>query len=316
MPTDEKAKSKLPSAVSTEESVLRLEDGRQIVIWHSRPQSEEPVRGTVLLAPGFCARMYSLAAMAAYLCANGFAVYRYDPLDHRGPSSGELADFTMTTGRYSMDQVLDWLARERGVESLGVIATSLSARIAYRVASERENVAYLVTAVGVTHLRATLERVFGVDHMASPPEQLPETVVFEERHHIRTLGFATDAHELGWNPAETTRAELDRASVPIVAFIARDDDWVLESEVEEALDLANHPERRMCKLEGSGHNLAKNPRIAQAMLRELTGAVMTLETGGEWLRAGLPPSFPAIEREPTFEMLTAQVIAERRRSVR
>ncbi|WP_181197772.1 hypothetical protein [Enhygromyxa salina] len=304
--------------MTTEESVLRLDDGRQIVIWHSRPQSEAPLRGTVLLAPGFCGRMYSLAATAAYLCANGFAVYRYDPLDHRGPSSGELADFTMSTGRFSMDQVLDWLARERGVESLGVIATSLSARIAYRVASERAKIRYLVTAVGVTDLRATLTRVFGVDHMASPPAELPPTVVFEDRHHIRTLGFATDAHERGWNPAATTRVELDRATLPIVAFIARDDDWVLEREVEEALDLANHPERRMCKLEGSGHNLAKNPRIAQAMLRELTGAVMALEncTSGEVQRAALPPSFPALEREPTFEMLTTQVIAERRRSTR
>jgi acyl transferase len=205
-----------------------------------------------------------------------------------------------------MERMLDWLATERNTTSMGVVATSLSARIAYRVISLRPALRYLVTAVGVTHLQDTLHRVFGVDHIARPIDELPPTVFFEDKYEITTRPFATDAHEHRWSAGATTRAELERVHVPIAAFVARNDDWVLEREVEEALDLAHRPERKMYKLEGSGHNLNHNPRIAQAMLCEMTRSVMAL--------AGGHAELPTLAREPTFEEITEHLIYERRRS--
>lgn len=295
-----------PPGMRFAESRLALGDGREIFIWYNRPHGDEALRGTILLAPGFCRRMYNLSSMALYLVANGFEVYRYDPLNHLGPSTGELADFTMSSGQESMERVLDWLATEHGITSLGMVATSLSARIAYRLVGLRPALRYLVTAVGVTHLQDTLHRVFGVDHMAQPVHELPPTVSFEDKYEITTYPFATDAHEHGWNHAATTRAELDRVHVPIAAFIARNDDWVLEREVEEALDLAHRPERQLYKLEGTGHNLGQNPRVAQAMLCEMTRSVMALAGGHEEL--------PVLPREPSFEEITEHLIYERRRS--
>lgn len=291
---------------SLEQTTIETDDGREIAVWrsgHETPRAER--RGTLLLTPGFCKRMYNLATLTQYLAFNGFEVYRYDPLDHLGPSTGELPDYTMSTGHYSMKTVLDWLHRERDVASVGMVATSLSARNAYRMVSERDDIDFLLTAVGVTDVKATLARVFGVDYGAlTEAEQLPEVVMFEDKHPIRARRFWADGRESDWWAPEPTREELDSVSIPIVAFAARGDDWVLEEEVEAALNLEAHPERQLCKLAGSGHDLSRNPKVAQAVLLDLTGTAMSLAKGERGRHA--------VDREPTFTQITSQIIKERR----
>jgi len=291
-----------------DEDVIETGDGRRIVVWRTCAVTRDARRGTILLAPGFCRRMYNLATLAQYLTFNGFEVYRYDPLNHLGPSSGVLYDFTMSSGYYGMNAVLSWLRGERDVDSLGIVATSLSARHAYRACGERHDIDYLLTAVGVTHLRATLQRVFGVDWAACERELLAPTVVFEDKHVIHGPPFWEDAYAGDWWEGTTTQRELDSVDIPIVAFAARDDDWVQPHEVEAALGLSRHRERRLCELAGSGHNVSQNPAVAQAMLVSMTGEAMGLAAGFD-----RPLD---VKSEPTFTQITEQIIKERRLSAR
>lgn len=280
---------------------VQLPLGRHVGIW-SLASASGPSFGTPLvIASGFGRRMHHLGAIALYAAHNGFVAYRYDPLNHVGVSHGEMADFTMTDGLESLRIVVDWASRRSAGSPVGVVATSLSARVAYRLASQSDRVAFVVTAVGVVHLRRTLAVVIGRDYAGVPEAELPEHIEVE-KHPIRASRFARDAHEHGWYPLETTVSELANTPQAIVNFIAEEDTWVDAPEVRDAFTRGSGGPRALYTLTRSQHDFGRNPAVARTFLVRSTGTAMTLAGRGEANEV----------REPTFDALTEQAITERR----
>jgi len=279
-------------------------DGRQITVWRSANLDRALRAAPILIAPGFGRRMSAFSPLAHYLALNGFEVIRYDPLDHVGSSSGDMVDFTMSTSLESMRIVADWMLNERGFDGIGIVATSLSARVAYRLVSTMKRIRFLVTAVGVTNLRSTLENAFGEDYCPWALDKLPKYVQFEKQHQIDTARFHQDCTEHDWWRLEGTVEELRDCPVPVVTFIGSEDTWVRESDVRAAFDGSRSGSRFIYTLAGSGHYLGHNAAIARQFFREITRASIMLNEGLSDLGE--------IEREPSFSALTQQSIHERR----
>jgi acyl transferase len=148
------------TSVAFEQHETRLGDGRRVAIWTVAPAAGPIHPLPIVVGAGFCRRMHHFAPVALYGAYNGFRVCRYDPVNHVGLSDGELWNFTLGDSCDSLRAAIDWTFERTG-QRPAVVATSLTARMAYQVAAETDRVARVITAVGVVNVRATLARVFG-----------------------------------------------------------------------------------------------------------------------------------------------------------
>lgn len=280
--------------IAFEQHATRLADGRRVAIWTVAPTDRPCHPLPLVVGAGFARRMHHFAAVALYGAYNGFFVCRYDPVNHVGLSDGEMLDFTLSESRDSLRAAIDWTfdhTRQRPA----VIATSLTARMAYQVAAETDRLARVITAVGVVNVRATLAKVFGQDHSKHP-------VPFAEFEGKKISGprFLEDAHSQDWWSLESTTAFLQRVRQPVTTFIGTEDDWVDPADVNAAFSDRPGGPRRILSLERAPHDLSRDPAVARTffllMLEELLGA------------CGVDKK-PV---EPPFETLMEQSLIERR----
>ena len=192
--------------------VLRVNNGQELHVWETPPKENVPSKNsTILIASGFARRMDHFAGLAEYLSENGFHVFRYDSLHHVGLSSGSIDEFTMTTGKNSLCTVYHWL-QTKGTQNIGLIAASLSARVAYEVISDLD-LSFLITAVGVVNLRDTLEKALGFDYLSLPIDELPNDLDFEG-HKLGSEVFVRDCFEHHWDTLDSTLDKVANTSVP------------------------------------------------------------------------------------------------------
>lgn len=273
-------------------------DGRKLVLWSLTP-SQGIGAVPLVIGSGFARRMDHFGPLALYLANAGFSVFRYDSLDHVGLSDGQMESYTLSAGLRSLQTAIAWTCAHRNAPAVGLIATSLTARLAYQILAETPQIAFLVTAVGVVDVRATLQHVFGCDYTAMDTAELPEAVLFE-RQRIAPRRFYQDYHERCWGSAQQSAAALAPAPQPIVAFVTREDPWVDGARVREVL-AHGRGRRRVLELTGSGHDLGRNPAVARTFMKRVTQTVLDLS------------EHPQLAyREPEFSELAEQALVERR----
>ncbi|GAC1319314.1 MAG: acyl transferase [Acidimicrobiales bacterium] len=243
--------------------------GRPIAVWRSRIRGAH--HGPVaVLCPGFGRQMGDLVTVAASLAANGVTVYRLDPLDHVGLSAGSILDYTPSATLVSLDRVLKLVQRiERGREIV-LVAASMAARPAVRVAL-RGAVDRLVTVVGVVHMERTIGAVFGAEILRLRREELPASVWFED-HEIRPHRFFDERD--AWFDLDGTVAELAALRVPVVAIHADGDPWVDADEVRRAYRSTPNGPRHIVEIRSDCHDLGQDPVAGLLALEEITKAVL------------------------------------------
>ncbi|EEX94118.1 acyl transferase [Vibrio orientalis CIP 102891 = ATCC 33934] len=282
--------------------VLRVNNGQEIHVWETPPKENAPSKhSTILIASGFARRMDHFAGLAEYLSENGFHVFRYDSLHHVGLSSGSIDEFTMTTGKNSLCSVYHWL-QTKGTQNIGLIAASLSARVAYEVVSDLE-LSFLITAVGVVNLRDTLEKALSFDYLSLPINELPNDLDFEG-HKLGSEVFVRDCFEHHWDTFDSTLDKVVNTSVPLIAFTANNDDWVKQ---EEVYDMLAHIRSGNCKLYsllGSSHDLGENLVVLRNFYQSVTKAAIAMDGGSLEIDVDFI--------EPDFEQLTTATVNERR----
>nr|AEK79971.1 myristoyl-ACP-specific thioesterase [Aliivibrio logei] len=287
---------------STIDHVISLENDKTLRVWETLPKENTLKKNnTILIASGLARRMDHFAGLAEYLSSNGFHVIRYDSLHHVGLSSGNINEFSMTIGKDSLLTVIDWL-KGRNIENLGLIAASLSARIAYEIANEID-LSFLVTAVGVVNLRDTLERALKYDYLQLPIEQLPEDLDFEG-HNLGSEVFVTDCFKHQWDTLDSTINKMKDLDIPFIAFTANDDNWVKQSEVLDLLTSLNSEKCKLYSLIGSSHDLGENLVVLRNFYQSVTKAAIALDHGSLDLDVNMT--------EPRFEDITSVTVKERR----
>ncbi|GLR73871.1 acyl transferase [Aliivibrio sifiae] len=287
---------------STIDHVITLVNGQTIRVWETLPkENTERRNNTILIASGFARRMDHFAGLAEYLSSNGFHVIRYDSLHHVGLSSGEINEFSMTIGKNSLLTVIDWL-NERGINNLGLIAASLSARIAYEIANEI-GISFLVTAVGVVNLRDTLERALKYDYLQLAIHDLPEDLDFEG-HNLGSEIFVTDCFKYQWDTLDSTINRMRNSDVPLIAFTANDDNWVKQDEVITLINTLDPKKCKLYSLIGSSHDLGENLVVLRNFYQSVTKASMALDKDSLDLDVRII--------EPRFEEVTSVTVKERR----
>lgn len=290
------------STLFTIDHIIKFDNGQSIRVWETLPKKNVPEKKhTILIASGFARRMDHFAGLAEYLSTNGFHVIRYDSLHHVGLSSGCINEFTMSIGKNSLLTVIDWL-KDHGVERIGLIAASLSARIAYEVVNKIK-LSFLITAVGVVNLRDTLEKALEYDYLQLPISELPEDLDFEG-HNLGAEVFVTDCFKHDWDTLGSTLNSVKGLAIPFIAFTANDDSWVKQSEVIELIDSIESSNCKLYSLIGSSHDLGENLVVLRNFYQSVTKAALALDDGLLDLEIDII--------EPRFEDVTSITVKERR----
>ncbi|AZN36196.1 acyl transferase [Iodobacter ciconiae] len=288
--------------LSTIDHIISLKNGKIIRAWETLPKENTLKKNnTILIASGFARRMDHFAGLAEYLSCNGFHVIRYDSLHHVGLSSGNINEFSMSIGKESLLSVIEWL-KERNFHKLGLVASSLSARIAYEIANEID-LSFLVTAVGVVNLRDTLEKSLKYDYLQLPIHELPEDLDFEG-HNLGSKIFVSDCFKHNWDSLDSTINKMKNLKIPFIAFTANDDSWVKQNEVLKLIDNINFEKCKLYSLIGSSHDLGENLVVLRNFYQSVTKAAIALDNESVELDVDMV--------EPRFEDITSITVKERR----
>lgn len=292
-----------PAVTEVSSRTVSTSGGRRIVIWRTGPDTPASPGRVALVAPGFARRMRHMAHAARYLTDNGFAVYRCDYLDHVGLSEGGIENFSLGDMYDTLVAAHEYVLDAEQADSAVIIAASLAARPAFRLAATAGRVSGIVGIVGVVNTRYTLGEAFGVDHGGRVPAGIGEDEYVEfESKLIHARQFAENWHADGWLDAAGTVTDLAQLSCPIANICGSADGWVRVAEVKEVFAAAQGP-ARVIELPFVEHDISRNAVAAQIMLREITRCAIEFVTGDD----------PATIRivEPGFTDLVSQIPYER-----
>ena len=188
----------------------------------------------VVIVPSFGKTVHDLLLVSFYLRINGFRVTRFDARDHVGLSSGDIANFTLSQLERDLQLVLGARPKKND-RPLILVGLSLSAPVAWRVASQCSDLAGVVTLVGVVDVPETVERASGValapyrDPSASPPEMCEIL-----GHAVRARPFVRDLDAQRYGGLEDTLNDIRRVDRPLHMIAAGRDPWVAFEKVERA----------------------------------------------------------------------------------
>ncbi len=236
-------------------------------------------RPWVVIAPKYGETKKNSLQLAYYLAANGVNVLRFDLTDHVGESEGSMERFTLPGAVEDIAGAFDYLEREHGVVKAGLLANSLSARMAVRAAAQDLRVAYLVSLVGVVNVRRTLQTVYQEDVVAN-------YLAGHKRGKNDVLGFDIEFEhflgaliESGLHSIEGTAEDLSRIQAPVLFISAAKDAWVDPEDVKAVVARAPRGECRVVR--DAMHEVRENPEAAERAFRELVASCATWSLGVE-----------------------------------
>ena len=286
--------------MKTERFDAWTEQGRRVAVWRNVPDAPAtwppPI---VVLNAGFGRTMREVGSVALSLAHNGVIVYRFDSVDHIGLSDGGIVNYTVSGVYDSLRAAVELARSTEGRRAVRLVALSLSALAAYRLAAEDPDINAVVALAGVVNGRSTLHRVVGEDYTAMAYDDLPPRVD-ALGHEVDPRHLWLDNRATGCLSVERTIAYLSQIRVPVANFVASADPWVDIEECTQAFESGAGGPRTVVKLPYTGHDLGRNPVAISAMLRRLTEFVLR-DAGG---------SATAI-RMPSFDDLLRFRIAER-----
>jgi pimeloyl-ACP methyl ester carboxylesterase len=260
-------------------------DGRVIRCLLEAPETTDHDVPCIVVLPSYALSMRHFGPASLFLTCNGFRSLRFDYTNHVGASDGDVYDFKLSSAAADVRTVLGAL-REWGVPvPIGILSVSMGARIALRALRGYDDVAAMVSLVGVVNLQDTLRSVVGEDLVG-------ECVRGIDPHDREVLGyhisgrFVNDAVDHDLHSLESTKRDVAQCRFPITHVYAEADAWTRLDEVESVFGHnADAAPRQVYVLPEASHKLEYNPVAARtafslaitALARELTGAQLAID---------------------------------------
>jgi len=255
-------------AIASEFFTCQNLDGKRIVGVYDHLRQVGPDGPVVVIAPGYGETKRDSLTLAYYLAQNGFRVLRYDATDHIGESDGDIFNTTLPKMKEDLISVLNYMEARFNVRSCGIVAGSLSARVAIRAAVEDPRVSLLVSLVGVVDVRATLKAVYYRDIIGAFLEDqgwdVADILGFEVSRSFPETAIQGKYYDLS-----TTVEEVRKLKIPLVFLIAEKDAWVRLEDVRAVFEASIHGGGELHVIPGTMHRIYENPKSTRLVLRQL-----------------------------------------------
>ena len=260
-------------------------------------------RPWVLVAPKYGETKKSNLQMAYHLAANGLNVLRFDHTNHVGESEGQALNFDLPGAVEDITACLDFLADTYGVKRVIMLANSLSARCALRVAANDSRVSKFISVAGVVNLLATMSEIYREDILSQYRAGRRWGVTNFLGLEVRGDGFLDSAVSSQLYDLAGTISDAGKLRVPLIYFFAERDTWVRREEVEQVVGV--NPRARMILVPAAMHEVRENPRAAEQLFREVIWSCLHDEP--------CPPDTNGLLRIPDKKLVLEENRRERER---
>jgi SAM-dependent methyltransferase/pimeloyl-ACP methyl ester carboxylesterase len=258
----------------------------------------------VVVSPKFGESKKNNLQLAYQLAANGLKVLRFDHTNHVGESEGEIQAYTFSGAVDDIHSAIDYLEVQHGVKQVQLVANSLSARCALRVAAVDPRVYRLVMLVGVVNFQRTATEVYQRDMVAEYSEGRMQGISDILGHQVDVDAFLEDSIQHDLHNLSGSVEDISNLKCKTFFISAERDVWVDIKDVEtlaSGSDLVS-----ISLIENAMHELRENPGAAAIAMRSLVYVCAT----GELPREG---GAEVQLREPSKKDLFAQNKIERDR---
>jgi SAM-dependent methyltransferase/pimeloyl-ACP methyl ester carboxylesterase len=254
-------------------------EGRKVAAYVDCLEGARDNRPWVVIVPKYGETKKNNLQTAYYLAANQVNVLRFDLTNHVGESDGAMSLFTLPGAVEDIHAAFDYLKQVHGVRKAGLLANSLSARMAIRAAATDRRVHYLVSLVGVVHVQRTLAYVYQEDVVAN--------YLGGKRWGLNdVLGFDIDFEHFlgalvtsGMHTLAGTVRDIAAIDAPVAFLSAEKDAWVDIAEVRQAI--ADAPRCVFREIRDAMHEIRENPEAGERTFREIVALCLGWAHGRE-----------------------------------
>lgn len=252
-------------------------EGRKVAAYVDCLEGARDNRPWVVIVPKYGETKKNNLQTAYYLAANQVNVLRFDLTNHVGESDGAMSLFTLPGAVEDIHAAFDYLKQVHGVRKAGLLANSLSARMAIRAAATDRRVHYLVSLVGVVHVQRTLAYVYQEDVVAN--------YLGGKRWGLNdVLGFDIDFEHFlgalvtsGMHTLAGTVRDIAAIDAPVAFLSAEKDAWVDIAEVRQAI--ADAPRCVFREIRDAMHEIRENPEAGERTFREIVALCLSWARG-------------------------------------
>lgn len=229
----------------------------------------------VLVTPKFGETKKNNLQLAYQLAANHLRVLRFDHTFHVGESEGEIEGYTFSSAITDILSAIDFLELQHEVAQVQLLANSLSARCALRVAAIDPRVSRLVTMVGVINFQHTASVVYQQDMVEEFRNGRMQGISDILGHQVDVDQFLTDCIKENLHDLDGSIDDVRKAQCEIFFFSADRDVWVKIDEVKKLRELSDLV--TVATVEGAMHELRENPQAAEKAAMAMLYACKTGE---------------------------------------
>ena len=229
----------------------------------------------IVVTPKFGETKKNNLQLAYQLAANHLRVLRFDHTFHVGESDGEIEGYTFSSAITDILSAIDFLELQHRVGQVQLLANSLSARCALRVAALDHRVSRLVTMVGVVNFQHTASVVYQQDMVDEFRKGRMQGISDILGHQVDVDEFLTDCIENNLHNLDGSIEDVRKAQCEIFFFSADRDVWVRIDEVKKLRELSDLV--TVATVEGAMHELRENPKAAQEAAMAMLYACKTGE---------------------------------------
>ncbi len=272
----------MPSATLSADKTESVPVDSQIVIFHSRAGKRivgvmdtcEAVPDDapyVVICPKFGESKKNNLQLSYQLAANGMRVLRFDHSNHVGESDGNIEQYTFSSAIEDIIAAVDYLEKTHSVTRIRLVANSLSARCALRVAAVDRRIERLATLVGVIDFQHTAREVYQRDMVAEYLAGQMQGISDILGHQVDVDAFLQDCIRHDLHTLEGSIADIRKVRCPVYLLSAERDVWVTTEQVERLMaagDCVHH-----INIPGAMHELRESPEAAKFAVDQLIHAI-------------------------------------------
>lgn len=231
-----------------------------LIEWQERP--------FVVIPPAYGETKRDYISLSYYLTSNGFNVLRYDNTCHLGESDGDIIDADLLRMQEDLSTTVNFIEDKFLRHTVAVAATSLSGRIAIRLAVTDPRIAFLCILVGLVDLRGTFKSIYREDVIGEyrRGKYLDTLDIFG--HEVRGV-FIQNAVDNKLHDFNGTLVDVKQIKCPIVFLTAENDAWIKLCDARQLLEVARHPKSELRVIPGALHQLQENPRLAKLAIEQV-----------------------------------------------
>ena len=225
-------------------------------------------RSFVIVPPAYGEIKKDYISLSYYLVSNDFNVLRYDNTCHLGESDGDIIDADLLRMQGDLLTTVNFIEEKFSRHTVAVAATSLSGRVALRLAVTDPRITFLCILVGLINLRDTFKSIYREDIFRECERGKYSDTLDIFGHEVKTV-FIKNAIDNKLDDLNGTLADVKRIKCPIVLLAAEHDAWINLREARQLLEAARHPGSELRVISGALHQLQENPRLAKLAIEQV-----------------------------------------------